>query len=59
MTACRPRTTIRAARKRASRGFGVVFLAEYAPELNVMGFPVFDRDGQPCLVISLLGVERI
>ncbi|QFZ72654.1 helix-turn-helix domain-containing protein [Streptomyces fagopyri] len=38
-----------------SRGFGVVF-GEYAPELNVMGFPVFDRDGQPCLVISLLGM---
>ncbi|MGW2937835.1 IclR family transcriptional regulator [Streptomyces sp. NPDC001156] len=38
-----------------SRGFGVVF-GEYAPELNVMGFPVFDRDGQICLVISLLGM---
>jgi DNA-binding IclR family transcriptional regulator len=38
-----------------SRGFGVVF-GEYRPELNVMGFPVFDRDGRPCLVIALLGI---
>ncbi|MBY8876220.1 IclR family transcriptional regulator [Actinacidiphila acidipaludis] len=38
-----------------ARGFGAVF-GEYRPELNVMGFPVFDRDGYPCLVIALLGI---
>jgi len=38
-----------------ARGFAAVF-GEYRPELNVMGFPVFDRDGYPCLLISLLGI---
>ncbi|MEU0782651.1 helix-turn-helix domain-containing protein [Streptomyces sp. NPDC006173] len=36
-------------------GFGAVF-GEYAPELNVVGFPVFGRDGHPCLLITLLGI---
>ncbi|MET7745054.1 helix-turn-helix domain-containing protein [Streptomyces sp. NPDC005385] len=38
-----------------ARGFGAVF-GEYAPELNVVGFPVFDRAGHPCLLITLLGI---
>jgi DNA-binding IclR family transcriptional regulator len=38
-----------------ARGFAAVF-GEYRPELNVMGFPVFDRDGYPCLLITLLGI---
>ncbi|MET7745045.1 helix-turn-helix domain-containing protein [Streptomyces sp. NPDC005385] len=38
-----------------AKGFGAVF-GEYRPELNVVGFPVFDRDGYPCLVITLLGI---
>jgi DNA-binding IclR family transcriptional regulator len=38
-----------------ARGFGAVF-GEYAPGLNVMGFPVFDRDAVPCLLITLLGI---
>ncbi|MFF7213800.1 IclR family transcriptional regulator [Streptomyces sp. NPDC008238] len=38
-----------------ARGFGAVF-GEYRPELNVVGFPVFDRDGYPCLLITLLGI---
>ncbi|MFD5721628.1 IclR family transcriptional regulator [Streptomyces sp. NPDC127036] len=38
-----------------ANGFGAVF-GEYRPELNVAGFPVFDRDGYPCLLITLLGI---
>lgn len=38
-----------------SKGFGAVF-GEYRPELNVVGFPVFDCEGYPCLLITLLGI---
>lgn len=38
-----------------ARGFGAVY-GEYRPELNVLGFPVFDRDERPCLYIALLGI---
>ncbi|MGY2704812.1 IclR family transcriptional regulator [Nocardioides sp. HB32] len=38
-----------------SQGFGVAW-GEYRPELNVIGFPVFDRDEQPCLYIALLAM---
>lgn len=38
-----------------AKGFGTVF-GEYRPELNVVGFPVFDREGYPCLLITLLGI---
>jgi DNA-binding IclR family transcriptional regulator len=37
------------------QGYGVAW-GEYRPELNVVGFPVFDRDGHPCLFITLLGM---
>jgi DNA-binding IclR family transcriptional regulator len=40
-----------------AQGYGAVF-GEYRPELNVAGFPVFDRDGHPCLFITLLGIGR-
>jgi DNA-binding IclR family transcriptional regulator len=39
------------------QGHWAVF-GEYRPELNVVGFPIFDRDAQPCLVISLLGIGQ-
>jgi DNA-binding IclR family transcriptional regulator len=38
-------------------GHAAVF-GEYRPELNVVGFPVFDRDGHPCLFIVLVGMGR-
>jgi DNA-binding IclR family transcriptional regulator len=38
-------------------GHAAVF-GEYRPELNVVGFPVFDRDGQPRLFIVLVGMGR-
>ncbi|MDN3359377.1 helix-turn-helix domain-containing protein [Actinomadura sp. DC4] len=39
------------------QGHWAVF-GEYRPELNVVGFPVFDRDAQPSLVITLLGIGQ-
>lgn len=39
------------------QGHWAVF-GEYRPELNVVGFPVFDRDARPCLVITLLGIGQ-
>ena len=38
-----------------AQGYGAVY-GEYRPELNVVGVPVFDRDGEPCLFIALLGI---
>lgn len=38
-----------------SRGYAVVY-GEYRPELNVVGIPVFDREGGCCLFITLLGI---
>ena len=38
-----------------TQGYGAVY-GEYRPELNVIGFPVFDRDGGPCLFVTLLGI---
>lgn len=38
-----------------SRGFWAVF-GEYRPELNVVGFPVFDREEVPTLYVALLGM---
>jgi DNA-binding IclR family transcriptional regulator len=40
-----------------ARGHDAAF-GEYRPELNVVGFPVFDRDGHPCLFIMLVGMGR-
>jgi DNA-binding IclR family transcriptional regulator len=37
------------------QGYDVAW-GEYRPELNVVGFPVFDRDAQPCLYIALLAM---
>lgn len=37
------------------QGYGVAW-GEYRPELNVIGFPVFDREGLPCLYITLLAM---
>jgi DNA-binding IclR family transcriptional regulator len=39
------------------QGYWAVF-GEYRPELNVVGFPVFDRDTHPCLFITLLGIGQ-
>ena len=39
------------------QGHWAVF-GEYRPELNVVGFPVFDRDAHPCLFITLLGIGQ-
>ena len=39
------------------QGHWAVF-GEYRPELNVVGFPVFDRDARPCLIIALLGIGQ-
>ncbi|MCW2856930.1 MAG: IclR family transcriptional regulator [Marmoricola sp.] len=38
-----------------TQGFDVAW-GEYRPELNVVGLPVFDRDGRPCLYITLLAM---
>jgi Transcriptional regulator len=38
-----------------TRGYAAVF-GEYRPELNVMGFPVFDGDELPALYVTLLGI---
>lgn len=38
-----------------AQGYGVVY-GEYRPELNVVGFPVFDRDGVACLFVALLAI---
>nr|AIQ77676.1 IclR family transcriptional regulator [Nocardioides sp. JS1661] len=38
-----------------AQGYDTAF-GEYRPELNVVGFPVFDRDGYPCLFITLLAM---
>lgn len=38
-----------------TQGYGAVY-GEYRPELNVIGFPVFDREGGPCLFVTLLGI---
>jgi DNA-binding IclR family transcriptional regulator len=40
-----------------ARGHDAAF-GEYRPELNVVGFPVFDRDGHPCLFIMWVGMGR-
>lgn len=37
------------------QGYAVAW-GEFRPELNVVGFPVFDRDARPCLFITLLGM---
>ncbi|MGI8334451.1 IclR family transcriptional regulator [Actinomadura scrupuli] len=39
------------------QGHWAVF-GDYRPELNVVGFPVFDRDAHPCLFITLLGIGQ-
>lgn len=38
-----------------AQGYSVAW-GEYRPELNVVGFPVFDRDARPCLFIALLAM---
>jgi DNA-binding IclR family transcriptional regulator len=38
-----------------AKGYDVAW-GEYRPELNVVGFPVFDRDSHPCLFIALLAM---
>jgi DNA-binding IclR family transcriptional regulator len=39
------------------QGHWAIF-GEYRPELNVVGFPVFDRAAHPCLFITLLGIGQ-
>lgn len=38
-----------------ARGHDAAF-GEYRPQLNVVGFPVFDRESRPCLFIMLVGM---
>ncbi len=38
-----------------AQGYGAAW-GEYRPELNVVGFPVFDRDARPNLFVTLVGI---